>query len=151
MKLDGEILDFLASPVLLIVCAADRERRPAIGRGIGLLVEGPDELDLVLSRWQWPDLVRNIETSGRLALTACRASDYVCFQFKGTARVREAGATELECASAYWSAIDRSLRQEKVPPSIAAQWTPDRELVAARLRIIESYIQTPGPLAGASL
>jgi hypothetical protein len=151
MDLDGEVLDFLGGPVLLIVCAADRERRPAIGRGMGLIVDGADELKLMLSRWQWPDLVRNIESSGRLALTACRASDYVSYQFKGTAHVREAEAIELECARAYWEAIDRSLQQEMVSPSVSAQWTTDREMVTARLRIVESYIQTPGPRAGASL
>ena len=66
MQLDGEMLEFLSSPVLFIVCAADADRRPAIARGLGVLGRGPDELDLILSRWQWPDAVRNIASSGRL-------------------------------------------------------------------------------------
>ena len=151
MQLDGEMLEFLSSPVLFIVCAADADRRPAIARGLGVLGRGPDELDLILSRWQWPDAVRNIASSGRLAVTAARASDYVSYQLKGSATVRDADAEEVECARRYWAAISDTLVRGNVPACIAAQWAPDRDMVAARLRISEAYVQTPGPLAGTSL
>lgn len=151
MKLDSELVGFLSGPVLLMVCAAGADRRPAIGRGLGLLVRAPDEIDVILSRWQWPDVVRNIGLSGRLALTAGRASDYVTYQIKGAATVRDADAEEVECARRYREAVTEALGQENVPAYIVAQWSPDRDMVAARLRAVEVYVQTPGPLAGTSL
>ena len=151
ITLDSELLDFVRSPVLLMVCAADSERRPAIGRAMGVRVDSAGGLDVLLSRWQWPEVVRNIGLSGRLALTASRASDYVTYQLKGAARVREAERADIEAARAYWRAVAEALARDHVPPHIAGQWSPDREMVAARLNVAEVYVQTPGPLAGTSL
>jgi hypothetical protein len=105
MKLQGELADFLSSPVLLIVSAADEQGRPAIGRAMGVDVKGPDEIEMMLSRWQWPDVVRNIVSSDRLALTASRAGDYVTYQLKGRATVRETDDEVIERARLYWAAI----------------------------------------------
>jgi hypothetical protein len=151
MKQHDELLEFVSGPVLLMVCAADAARRPAIGRAMGVRVRAIDRIDVMLSRWQWPDVVRNIGLSGRLALTASRASDYVTYQLKGSASVHEADADELECARRYWSAISEELGRNNVPPHIYGQWTPDREMVTARLRVAEMYVQTPGPKAGTAL
>lgn len=151
MKLDDELLEFVSGPVLLVVGAADAARRPAIGRGMGVRVGDGDQIDVMLSRWQWPDVVRNIGASGRLALTAARASDYVTYQLKGAASLREAGADDLECARRYWLAITEVLGQSNVPAYVPGQWTPDRDMVAARLSVAEVYIQTPGPNAGTAL
>jgi hypothetical protein len=151
MQLTSEMLDFLSSPVLLLVGAADEHRRPAMGRALGVIARAADEVDVVLSRWQWPEVVRNIASSGRLALTAARASDYVTYQLKGPAIVRRADAEELACAERYWTAITETLSGDNVPAYIVAQWAPNRDMVAARLLVTEAYVQTPGPLAGTSL
>jgi hypothetical protein len=151
MKLQGELADFLSSPVLLIVSAADEQGRPAIGRAMGVDVKGPDEIEMMLSRWQWPDVVRNIVSSDRLALTASRAGDYVTYQLKGRATVRETDDEVIERARLYWAAITEELGKQQVPAYLVAQWTPDRDMVAVRLKVAELYVQTPGPLAGTSV
>lgn len=151
MKLDSELAEFLSGPVLLVLCAADAARRPSIARGMGAIVCGPNEVDVTISRWQWPDAVRNIAVSGRLALTASRASDYVTYQLKGSATVREADGEEIERARRYWASAAEALGRENVPPYITGQWAPDRDMVTASLRVAELYVQTPGPQAGTAL
>jgi hypothetical protein len=151
VKLQSGLDQFLTGPVLLMVSAADDRHRPAIGRGMGAVVKAPDCIEIMLSRWQWPEVVRNIASSGRLAVTASRARDYVTYQLKGPASVREAEGEHLECARHYWAAIAQELGQDNVPAYIVGQWSPDRDLVAARLTVAEVYVQTPGPLAGTSL
>ena len=151
MDLDEATLEFLAGPVLLMACAADGDRRPAIGRGMGVIVRAPDALDLIVSRWQWPRLVANVESSERLALTASRASDYATYQVKGSASVREADAGELGAARRYQAAIRAELGRGNVPAWISGQWVADREMATVRLRVAEAYLQTPGPRAGTSL
>jgi hypothetical protein len=148
VELDDGLREFVTGPVLLMVSAADAARRPAIGRAMGARSGKPGEIDVMVSRWQWPDVVRNIELTGRLALTASRASDYETYQLKGRAAVREAGAEELECARRYHQAIGEALSRGGVPAYLAAQWSADRGLVFARLRVDEVYVQTPGPRAG---
>lgn len=151
MELEAETLEFLSSPVLLMVSAADVERRPAIGRGIGLTTLAPDKVAIFISRWQWPQVVRNIAQSGRLALTASRATDYLSYQVKGTATIGEATPDEIERARHYWDAINETLARDHVPPHIVAQWSADRDMMTATLHIAEAYVQTPGPHAGTSL
>lgn len=151
MELEAETLAFLSSPVLLMLSAADADRRPAIGRGIGLEVIAPDDVAIFISRWQWPQVVRNIASSGRLAVTASRANDYLTYQVKGAATIGEATSDDVDRARRYWDAINETLARDHVPPHIVAQWSADRDMMVARLRIAEAYVQTPGPHAGTSL
>ena len=151
MNLDEATLDFISGPVLLMACATDGDRRPAIGRAMGVIVQAPDTLDLIVSRWQWPQLVANAASSARLALTASRASDYVTYQVKGSALVRDAGAAELDAARHYHAAISEELGRGNVPAWISGQWAADREMVTLILSVAEAYVQTPGPRAGTSL
>nr|WP_166181247.1 hypothetical protein [Altererythrobacter segetis] len=151
MNLEPDLAEFLTGPVLLIVSAADDRCRPAIGRGVGASIVGVDAIEVILSRWQWPDVVRNIVSSGRLALTASRARDYVTYQLKGPAKIRDATPEDIECAQHYWAAITDELGRQNVPAYIVSQWSPDRDIVAAQLSVAEIYVQTPGPLAGTSL
>ena len=118
MKLDEGLLEFLSGPVLLMASAADSRRRPAIARGMG--ARGTDEgaVEVAFSSWQWPDVVSNVGASGRLALTACRANDYVTYQLKGAAALREARAEDLAHARRYWEALTEVLLQNHVPPHI---------------------------------
>lgn len=151
MELDEATRDFLTGPVLIMVAAADAARRSSIGRGMGVIVRSADTLNVLVSRWQWPRVVEHAEGSGRLALTASRASDYLTYQVKGAARVRAAGPEELAASRAYLDTLGEELARLHVPPWISGQWSADREMVAIALHIAEAYVQTPGPMAGTSL
>ncbi len=150
MQLDDAVLDFVSGPVLLMACAADPQRRPAIGRAMGVASAG-DGIDVMVSEWQWPQVVANIRSSGRLALTAARARDYVTYQLKGTAALRAARPDDLERAQRYWADLAATLAQDHVPAYVMGRWSPDREMVVAHLGVAEVYVQTPGPLAGTLL
>jgi hypothetical protein len=151
MELDDATLDFFAGPVLLMVASVDQNRRPAIGRAMGLIVRSADTLDILVSRWQWPRVLDNVAASRRLAVTASRASDYLTYQLKGAASLRESGIEEKNASRRYHDAVRAELGQLNVPVWISGQWSADRDMMAVELRIAEAYVQTPGPLAGTSL
>ena len=151
VEIDAETMAFLTQPVMLIIASADTDRRPSIARAIGLVPRGSDVLDLIFSRWQWPTIAHDVEATGRLAVTASRPSDYVTYQFKGRAELRDAGAEEVAIVRDYCAAVIETLKGQGVPDWMVARWTIDRDLAVARLNIDEAYVQTPGPRAGTSL
>lgn len=147
--LDAELAAFIESPVMQIVGTADATRRPGIARGVGAWrARDPDTIDLVLSAWQWPETVANIEANGRIAVTFSRPSDYVTYQIKGTATLRPADDGEIERSAGYMVAIVSTLMRNGLLPEIIAPWLTARDAVVATIRISSVYVQTPGAQAG---
>jgi hypothetical protein len=152
MPLDPDIALFLASPVMIIVGTASAAGRPEIGRAIGALV-APEtrQLDLVLSRWQWPTTVENVQATGRLAATFARPSDYVSYQVKGAAALVPASPAHLAGAARYLDAIAATLDALGLERRISAAWRVERDPVVLRCRIEAVFVQTPGAKAGQPL
>lgn len=151
--LDAELAAFIESPVMQIVGTADATRRPGIARGVGAWRTGDkdkdkDTVDLVLSAWQWPETIANIEATGRIAVTFSRPSDYVTYQIKGTATLRPADDGEIERSAGYMVAIVSALMRNGLLPEIIAPWLTARDAVVATIRISSVYVQTPGAQAG---
>ena len=151
MQLDQETLRFLAGPVMIIIGSSDGRNRPAIGRGLGIRGHGPAEIDLVFSRWQWPRTAADIAETRRLAVTCSRPSDYVTYQVKGRATLRDAEKEHIARADAYRTDICAVLTGLGIVPAAIAQWTVSEDLVVARLKVTEAYLQTPGARAGTAL
>jgi predicted pyridoxine 5'-phosphate oxidase superfamily flavin-nucleotide-binding protein len=123
--LDADLAAFIESPVMQIVGTADATRRPGIARGVGAWrARDPDTIDLVLSAWQWPETVANIEANGRIAVTFSRPSDYVTYQIKGTATLRPADDGEIERSAGYMVAIVSTLMRNGLLPEIIARGSP---------------------------
>lgn len=146
--LDSELAAFIESPVMQIVGTADAARRPGIARGVGAWCTGRDTVDLVLSAWQWPQTIANVEENGRIAVTFSRPSDYVTYQIKGTASLRPASPAEIERSSGYTVSIVSTLMRNGLLPEIIAPWLTARDAVVATIRISSVYVQTPGAQAG---
>lgn len=151
MIISEEIAGFLCSPVMLVIGAADMNHRPSVGRGLGVSIVGADQFDVVISRAQWPQTVLDIARNGRVAITAARPADYVSYQVKGCAALRDVDEALSAVASAYCVATGRVLADLGVPEAMVAQWLFARDLVAARVQAREVYVQTPGPSAGTAL
>lgn len=146
--LDSELAAFIESPVMQIVGTADAARRPGIARGVGAWCTGRDAVDLVLSAWQWPQTIANIEENGRIAVTFSRPSDYVTYQIKGTASLRPASPAEIERSAGYTVSIVSTLMRNGLLPEIIAPWLTARDAVVATIRMSSVYVQTPGAQAG---
>lgn len=151
MRLDDELLEFLQRPLMCILAAVDGEGRPSAGRGIGLhVLEDRETIDVIFSAWQWPRLETCVQQTGRLAVTFVSPSDYVTFQIKGPAAMRDTETADLDQADRFMADATSALASLGVPPPIIAPWLTARDARVARLAASEIYIQTPGPHAGMS-
>lgn len=149
MRLDDKLFDFFTRPLMCIIAVADEARHPSAGRGIGFHVgEDRETIDVIFSAWQWPRLEPAIRRTGRVAATFVSPSDYVTFQLKGLAVMRDTDARDEETAQHFMAKATGELEALGVPRDIIAPWLTAREARVARLAVSEIYIQTPGPLAG---
>lgn len=149
MMTQPDLAAFLMSPVMIILGSADSSLCPEIARAVGASVRADkSEVELMVSRWQWPQTVRNVEANGRLAVTFARPSDYVSYQVKGEARVITASAENIALSARYRESIAATLEGLGLEPATIAPWLVDRDLVALRLSVREIFVQTPGAEAG---
>lgn len=149
MRLDDRLLDFFNRPLMCIIAVADGTGRPSAGRGVGFhLLEDRETIDVIFSDWQWPRLEPCIRQTGRIAATFVSPSDYVSFQLKGSATIRETETADLDRADRFMTAATDELEALGVPRHLIAPWLTARETRVARLAVSEIYVQTPGPLAG---
>lgn len=149
MRLDDRLLDFFNRPLMCIIAVADETGRPSAGRGIGFhLQEDRESIDVIFSAWQWPRLEPCIRQTARIAATFVSPSDYVSFQLKGSAAMRDTDGPDLAYANRFMTAATDELESLGVPRRLIAPWLTARDARVARLAIREIYVQTPGPLAG---
>lgn len=149
MRLDDGLFEFLHRPLMCIIAGVDRQGRPSAGRGIGLHVPDDREtMDVIFSAWQWPQLEAAIGETARLAVTFVSPADYVTFQIKGPARLRDAEDHDLAQSDKFIADATGALVSLGVPAEIIPPWLTTRGAKVARLDISEIYVQTPGPQAG---
>ncbi len=148
VQVDDKLLDFFKRPLMCIIAAADETGRPSAGRGVGFHVLDRETIDVIFSSWQWPRLEVSIRQTGRIAATFVSPSDYVSFQLKGSASMRDTEAHDLDYADRFIAAATGELESLGVPGRLITPWLTAREAKVVRLSVSEIYIQTPGPLAG---
>ncbi|MCF1503788.1 hypothetical protein [Afifella sp. H1R] len=149
MRIDQELADFIASPVMMIVGTRDRANRAEIGRGVGAWsVPDASAVEIVVSAWQWGATVANLRDTGAAAITFTRPVDYVSYQVKGRALVGEAPPAARDRSARYIAAMTEALAALGVTPAMSSLWLSGREPVLVRLAIEAVFHQTPGPRAG---
>lgn len=152
MQLSADLVGFLASPVMMIVGTCDAANRPSIARGSGAAVSvGVDTVSIFISRPQWPQTIANLRENGRMAITFARPSDYVSYQLKGKATLRDADATDIVRSERYTADMFAVLSNLGVAVDLATPWFARQDIVVAILEPAEIYVQTPGPRAGTAL
>lgn len=152
MVIDAERARFMESAVMIILGACDDALRPQIGRAAGAIVDrATGAVDLVVSGWQWPEIIANVGRNGRLAATFARPSDYVSYQVKGRAAVMPASAAHRACAARYVAAMKAILVGNGLDASVTEPWLVMREPAALRLTAEMIFVQTPGDKAGRRL
>ncbi|CAH1693013.1 Pyridoxamine 5'-phosphate oxidase family protein [Hyphomicrobiales bacterium] len=149
VRLDDNLLEFFRRPLMCIIAGADAAGRPSAGRGVGFhLSEDREAIEIIFSAWQWPRLADDIRQTGRIAATFVSPSDYVSFQLKGRAVMRDTEAPDLDRADRFMAAATNELESLGVPRHLIAPWLTAREARVVQLEVRETYVQTPGPLAG---
>jgi len=149
VQVDDKLLDFFKRPLMCIIAAADETGHPSAGRGVGFhIFDDRETIDVIFSSWQWPRLETSVRQTGRIAATFVSPSDYVSFQLKGAASMRDTEAHDIDCADRFIAAATGELEALGVPGRIITPWLTAREAKVVRLSVSEIYIQTPGPLAG---
>ena len=99
-------------------------------------------------------LVKRLEKTGTLALTAEVIGPHECYQFKGRfldARKATAadGAIVDACRQRFVDGVRKHLGERFTEPSLRARFQPPS--TAVRIAVDEIYVQTPGPAAGKRL
>lgn len=152
MRIGEDLARFLESPVMIILGTADAKGRPEIGRAVGArVVAAQGRVDLVVCGWQWPGTVANLRATERLAATFSRPGDYVTYQLKGHAALRDADEDDLRLAESYRARTQAALEALDLSPGMADHWLIIRDPVVLRLGVEEVFVQTPGPRAGAAV
>ncbi|MBS7700573.1 MULTISPECIES: pyridoxamine 5'-phosphate oxidase family protein [unclassified Chelatococcus] len=149
VRLDDNLLEFFKRPLMCIIAGVDPAGLPSAGRGVGLrLLEKEEAIEIIFSAWQWPRLEANIRQTARIAATFVSPSDYVSFQLKGRGIMRDVEATDLDRADLFIAAATNELESLGVSRHLIAPWLTAREARVIQLEVSETYVQTPGPLAG---
>jgi len=127
MLLDDDMIAFLQRPLMCIIAAVEEDGRPATGRGVGVRVaDDRAAIDVIFSGWQWPLLARAVRSTGKMAATFVSPADYVTFQIKGAATLRDAGVPDLEDAALFMERATHALADLGVPRGIIAPWLTAR-------------------------
>ena len=146
--IDQELRQFIVGPVMLIVGSVGADRRCAIGRASGARVTGDGAMEVLVSRWQWPDTIDNLLANPAMSLTAASPVDYTCFQLKGASALRPAADADLALAERYIDDTYQLMTSLGVPTNSASAWFSNRDLWTVTLTVADVFIQTPGPRAG---
>lgn len=149
MQLSADINSFLADPVTIILGTRGDGFTPDISRGVGLsTAPGGETVDIMISRWQWPKAIANLQANGVLAMTVSAPHTYRTYQLKGQALVHPATGADLATAASYVRRMIDLFATLAMTEAFASNWMSLRDVVVVRLTVAEVFIQTPGPQAG---
>jgi hypothetical protein len=152
MQIESELAKFLTSPVMIIVGTSDAHGQSEIARGAGARVDAErGVVELLFSGWQWPATMNNLRANPRIAVTFARPNDYVSYQVKGRATLRDAGAQDISFSERYLTDIAEVLIGLGMNRELVAPWLMNREAVVAHINVDDIYVQTPGTGAGQKL
>ena len=150
--LPPEVAAFLESGISVLVGTRDSGLVPEALRAVGARIEaGGTELTVFLPAATSARTLANLRDNGRIAVCFSRPIDHRSLQVKGRLlSLRDGDGADRAAVERYLEALSECWQEIGVPAAVTrrlARWPAH----AARLRIEEVYVQTPGPGAGAPL
>lgn len=148
-----ELQAFIASPVMMMICVAGPDGRPAIARGLGArTVDHGGAIELMISAAQWPEAAAGLTPNAQVAATFVQPATYESYQVKGRVRsLAPAQASDRAFAEAYMTSIlgvlgGLGVRRHQVLAFLALK-------DPMRLCFVPEtvFLQTPGPGSGRPL
>ena len=134
---------------MILAAALAADGRPALGRALGARRGPGAQLDIFISRAQWPRLVQPLAPGAPVAVTFSRVQDYRTYQLKGRLLgIDAATRDDLACVEAYQQVIGRLMASVGVPHAFVARWLIHQDVVTLSIDTEAVFQQTPGPGAG---
>ena len=150
--MEAAIVELMESPCSLIVGTVDADGLPDATRGWGVLVlDGGAQIRLLLAA-NAAITLRNLRTTGRIALTATNFRTFDSVQVKGVAlAVEEATDADRARFEKFCADCVRTLHEiDDTPEALIWRFMPSG-VVACIMTADELFDQTPGPGAGKCL
>ena len=150
--MEAAIVELMESPCSLIVGTVDADGLPDATRGWGVLVlDGGAQIRLLLAANAAVTL-RNLRSTGRIALTATNFRTFDSVQVKGIAlAVEEATDADRARFEKFCADCVRTLHEiDDTPEALIGRFMPSG-VVACIMTADELFDQTPGPGAGKCL
>jgi hypothetical protein len=150
--MEAAIVELMESGCSLIVGTVDADGLPDATRGWGALVlDGGAQIRLLLAA-NAAVTVRNLRSTGRIALTATNFATYESVQVKGVVlAVEEATEADRARFERFCAACEETLHEiTEAPIELLMRMEPSG-VVACVMTADELFDQTPGPGAGKCL
>jgi len=150
--LSEELSVFVASGVSMYIGTRSADLDPRGTRLWALRVESDREhVVAYLFEGGAPEIVRDLEDNGRVAIAVSRPTDHRSCQIKGTfLEARPCRPDEREEVERQADGLLRELETIGIPRVLTSGWRV-WPCVAIRVRVEEVFDQTPGPGAGERL
>jgi hypothetical protein len=153
--LSPEVLAMMAAGASVLVASRDGRHRPSVMRAMGSRVDAASgTITVFLSRRQSADLLRDIETSGQVAVMFSQPSTHLSVQLKASrAQLRPAVEADRPVLDRYLSMMEKEIQSVGHPQALVRAMLSWRieDLVAVSFVPEQAFEQTPGPRAGAEL
>jgi len=151
--IDQSLIDFLESPVAILVASRDEGNRPVITRGFGARVSDDcSQVTVFVTEKQSAAVLRDIEQSQIVVFTAANITNYESYQLKGNnAYLVDLSIKDERHISQYLETFQLEMTKVGVTPKQAAAMFQSRNnenIVGIKFTTQEIYCQTPGPGAG---
>ena len=150
--IDDELKDFLESGVAVVVATADAQGRPHVSMGWGPRIhDDRTGVTVFLDAARAAPMLRNLQATGRIAMTVGAPVSYRSVQLKGrSTAVKEPDEADRAWVQRHREAFTTSTMLIGDPPqAIRNLWMP--EVVRVDFEADAAFDQTPGPEAGRAL
>lgn len=151
-QLSADLVEMMARGVSVNVASADERLRPSVMRAMASVVDAATgSVTLFLARRQAGQLIRDIETTGRLAATFSQPASHRTVQLKATrVTLRAAGEADRPAIERYLAQMEHEIAQVGHPARATRALLACRleDLVAVSFEPEQAFDQTPGPKAG---
>jgi hypothetical protein len=148
-------LAMMARGVSVIVSACRPDLTPSLMRAVGSQVDTASaQITVFLSRSQSAQLLRDVASSGRVAVVFSEPHSHRTVQVKSSrTRLREVKPDDAPALQRYLEAMQGELSRVGFGPAFAAAmlWYRVDDLTALEFTPDQAFDQTPGPRAGQPL
>ena len=153
--LPADLVAMMARGVSVIVGSRDSKLRPSIMRAVGSQVDANgQDITVYLSRGSSRQLIRDIASTGQLAVVFSEPSTHRTVQLKASsAEIRSAVDADAPVLAAYLKSMEHEIQQVGFAPPLTRAMLAHQidDVVAVRFTPEQAFDQTPGPRAGAAL
>jgi hypothetical protein len=151
-QLSPDVIAMMMRGVSVNVASRDERLRPSTMRAMGSAIDAAaGTVTVYLARSQSQQLLRDIETTGRIAVMFSEPATHRTVQLKASsATCRAATEDDASILAAYLASMEHEVQRVGFPPPVTRAMLAHRpdDLVAVTFAPEQVFEQTPGPKAG---